>query len=294
MQGDTFDNTSKYIEAVYKSIGGHDLIMDIYRPLCNDKIKRPVSVYFHGGGWAIGTRTVLREDPVWERILNDLLYEGHIVIGAEFRLTGNNIRYPSHIEDCKDAVRWIKKNSDLYGFDPNRINVWGNSSGGHLALMTGLAPDELYAGDTKLSHFSSAVESIVSWFGPTDLVSWAKDENKPGWVNDFVFRFIGGDLGDSYDKFAEASPCRYIGKRNARILLIHGDADKPVDISQSQMLYDLALRSGINVDFIRVKNADHGSTEFLRDDAVPSIDYVLAQMKRFITWKNTDERAADE
>ena len=57
---------------------------------------------------------------------------GYAVADINYRLSQHAL-FPAQIEDCKAAVRWLKKNAEKYGIDANRIGATGHSAGGHLA-----------------------------------------------------------------------------------------------------------------------------------------------------------------
>jgi acetyl esterase/lipase len=58
-----------------------------------------------------------------------------------YRLSGE-AKFPAAIEDCKCTIRFLRANGGRYQLDPNRIGIAGDSSGGHLALLAGLAAEK--------------------------------------------------------------------------------------------------------------------------------------------------------
>jgi acetyl esterase/lipase len=64
---------------------------------------------------------------------------GMNVVNVEYRLASIALA-PAAVEDCRCALRWVIQHAKEYGIDANRIVVSGESSGGHLALMTGMLP----------------------------------------------------------------------------------------------------------------------------------------------------------
>jgi len=47
--------------------------------------------------------------------------------------------FPAALEDCRCAVRWLRAHAGDYNLDPKHIGAYGNSAGGHLALLLGMA-----------------------------------------------------------------------------------------------------------------------------------------------------------
>ena len=81
-------------------------------------------------------------------------------------------QFPALVHDAKAAVRWIRANAQRYGFDPQRIAAWGGSAGGYQASMLGVSAGIPELEDLSLGNSDqpSAVQAVVSWFGPTDFL----------------------------------------------------------------------------------------------------------------------------
>ena len=83
----------------------------------------------HGGGWVGGDKGVSREF----KIGTTLAKAGYVCASVNYTLERGN--WPQNLFDCKNAVRYLRKNSDNYQVDAKHIGVVGGSAGGHLALM---------------------------------------------------------------------------------------------------------------------------------------------------------------
>ncbi len=147
-------------------VDGDDLMLDVYFPADKVYDKYPVAVYIHGGGFLSGSKDRVFK---YKSIAGTMMKMGYAVVSIDYRLLDGDNTFPDNIIDCKDAIRWIYKNADEYGFDTNNIGVWGTSAGGHLALMTGYTADDEYVGDTALSQYSSDVSWAIDLFGASDL-----------------------------------------------------------------------------------------------------------------------------
>lgn len=90
---------------------------------------RPGVVYFHGGGWVIGS--VESYEPECSRLA---VRTGAVVLSVEYRL-GPEHRFPAAVEDAVAAMRWACDNAARLGIDPARIAVAGDSAGGNLAAV---------------------------------------------------------------------------------------------------------------------------------------------------------------
>ena len=104
-----------------------DLGYRLYRPHHGEQL--PVVVYFHGGGWVLGSHTA--DDP----LCRDLAVRtGALVLSVDYRHGPEN-RFPAAPDDALSAVRWAADNIASLGGDPARIAVCGWSAGGNLAAV---------------------------------------------------------------------------------------------------------------------------------------------------------------
>lgn len=100
--------------------------LDIYRPKQRRSLL-PVLMYIHGGGFTMCSKDTHRGIG--------LIYadRGHVVFNINYRLAPK-YHYPAAVEDTAAAYQWIIDNAAIYGGDPSRIIVGGESAGGNLAL----------------------------------------------------------------------------------------------------------------------------------------------------------------
>ena len=129
---------------------------------------------------------------------------------------GSRPRYPlsSVVADMRRSVRFIHQHAKEH-VDPNRIGVFGNSSGGHLALLLGMTGDSgnPSASDPVLRE-SSRVAAVVANYPGTDLARLAMQH---------LF------LNITAAEAAEFSPIRFVSPRSAS-LIAHGEPTSvPID-----------------------------------------------------------------
>ncbi len=93
--------------------------------------KRPLIVFFFGGGWVGGSVEHFRTQAEY------LAERGMVTVLADYRVLNRHGTTPDKcVEDGKSAVRWIRKNADILGADPDMIVAAGGSAGGHVAICT--------------------------------------------------------------------------------------------------------------------------------------------------------------
>ena len=104
----------------------------------------PVLVYYHGGGWVLGTLDSI------DGVCRCLARRGEcIVVSVDYRLAPEH-PFPAAVDDAFAALRWAAENADAFGGDPDRLAVGGTSAGGNLAAVTALRTRE--AGGPELSR----------------------------------------------------------------------------------------------------------------------------------------------
>ncbi|MEW8978061.1 MAG: alpha/beta hydrolase [Symbiobacterium sp.] len=96
----------------------------------------PVLLYFHGGGWVIGS-----PDTVHATCALLANRAGAIVVSVDYRLAPEH-KFPAAAEDCYAATAWAAENARSFGGDPRRIAVAGDSAGGNLAAVVSLMARE--------------------------------------------------------------------------------------------------------------------------------------------------------
>jgi acetyl esterase len=102
----------------------------MYRPSADPVL--PVIVYFHGGGWTIGS--IEQFDPITRQVANAA---NAIVVSVDYRLAPEH-PFPAPLDDCWQALVWAAKNAEAFGGDPSRLAVMGDSAGGNLAAVCAL------------------------------------------------------------------------------------------------------------------------------------------------------------
>ncbi|MCV7180008.1 alpha/beta hydrolase [Mycolicibacterium sphagni] len=96
----------------------------------------PVTMYFHGGGFAVGDL-----DTHDGTARDHAVGAGSLVVSVDYRLAPEH-PYPAAVDDAWAATRWVAANADRFGADASRLAVAGDSAGGTLsAVVAQLARD---------------------------------------------------------------------------------------------------------------------------------------------------------
>ena len=146
----------------------------------------PLTVFFHGGGWMLGTLET--HDSTCRALARDAACA---VLSVGYRLAPEH-RYPTAAEDCYAATLWAADNAARLGLDGARLAVAGDSAGGNLAAAVALMAREL--GGPALAH-QLLIYPVTECDFATD--SYAS-EGAPGnfLTRDAMRRFWADYLGD--------------------------------------------------------------------------------------------------
>jgi acetyl esterase/lipase len=237
-----------------------------YRPLFLDlrvpagTAPHPLIVWIHGGGWIYGSRRRLPPHLFENAIHDRVLDAGYAVASIDYRLA-REAGFAGMLLDVKAAVRWLRGHAAEFDLDTERVVLWGESAGGHLAVMGAVCTRLDGAPRTGENPEQSEVPTaVVDWYGPTDLT--ALDEAD-----------LGGDseeVGKTEDRpevvlrstsagwsAADLSATTYARRDVPPIFVAHGTDDRIVPVDQSRALVARLRAAGAPVDYLEVPGADH-------------------------------------
>lgn len=209
-----------------------DIDMRLYKAVnCKKTENLPLLVYFHGGGWSVGSIDTS------EKFCRALASNGNVVvISLEYPLAPEH-PFPSALNVGKDAVKYIFGKANQWGCSPDQISLGGDGAGGNLALHTfELLPDDV------------SIKSLVIFY-PLFKTS--------GDLNPDLKRKFGRGFGfDSrvWESFQKAynSPENIINKTLPPTLIINAGRDIVVD-----EVMEFVSNNNV-VEYIEFSGALHG------------------------------------
>ena len=164
-----------------------------------------------------------------------MIGDGYAVASIDYRSSAE-ASPKQQLEDCRAAVRWVRANAAKYNLDADHIGAWGISEGGSLAAL--LATSAGLDQPDPSSHIRAAVD------------------------------FSGTNRKD-------LDAATFGAKENAPILIVHGDLDKVVPLSQSKAL-DAAWRTaGANSTLQVIKGAGHNFNQLHQSDSIELVSNFL-------------------
>jgi acetyl esterase/lipase len=264
----------------YKMAGGCAIQADVLS--ADDSTGKPVVMRIHGGALINGSR---RGIPPYLRELAE--NAGYAVVSIDYRLAPAT-KLPAIIEDIQDAHRWVRtQGPTLFGADPDRIVVTGESAGGYLTLMSGFC-------------FNPRPRALVPYYGYGDIAApWLSRPDpfylkQPAVPRDEAYagvsgppvsgstpetskqrgRFylycrqqglwpkeVAGHDPDTENRwFDNYCPLRNVTRSYPPTLLIHGTNDTDVPYEQSELMAAKLAEAGVEHQLITVAGAGHGLT----------------------------------
>jgi acetyl esterase len=118
-------------ERMIPGAGGTPIRVVLYSPQ-GASSSAPVIVYFHGGGWVIGSPEVYEYST-----LALAQNTGAVVMSVDYRLAPEN-KFPTAHEDAYAAYKWVKENAASIGGNAAKVAVAGESAGGNMAVTVAM------------------------------------------------------------------------------------------------------------------------------------------------------------
>jgi acetyl esterase/lipase len=241
---------------------------DLYFPLVRDpNTKSAALVVIHGGGFNDGDKARRRE----LNIAGHLARNGCVAMSINYKLRKmkGQVTWPQSLHDAKTAVRWLRKNAERLGIDPQRIGVIGCSAGGNLASMLattgpadGLEPDGPYG------EFPTHVRCAVNFYGAVDLMNYHD------------MKMFAKTREEAPELYRKASPITYVDAKDAPILMLHGTADETVPLSQSETLAAALKSAGVEHELVIVPGGPH--TFYLESEKLDLRPQVFGFLKKHL------------
>ncbi|WP_055025982.1 S9 family peptidase [Shewanella sp. P1-14-1] len=163
-------------------------------------------------------------------------FRGSTGLGYEFKKAGMQGWGKAMQGDVDQGTRYLINQGIA---DPDKICIVGGSYGGYAAMMGAAMNPGLY-------------QCVISFAGVADVEDLVK-------LSRFytTHELTKKTLGDDYDELYEYSPIRHADKINVPILLIHGDNDKVVQVSQSRDMYRKLDALDKPVEYVEIENGNH-------------------------------------
>jgi acetyl esterase/lipase len=217
---------------------------DLYLPAKRPADARsPAVVIIHGGGFTGGDKAQPREFNIG----TTLALHGYVAMSVNYALASKeHPTWPTNLQDCMTAVRWLRKNAERLQVDADHIGTIGGSAGGHLAAMLAVAASKDGLDPAGPSgELSCRVQCAVPMYGAYDFTD----------RDDLVI--IGKKRSEAPDAYRAVSPITYLNRNTPPMLLLCGTADSPATVAQSEKFAAALKKAGVEHELIVVDGAPH-------------------------------------
>lgn len=252
--------------------------LDLYFPQ-DSQGPHPTHIFLHGGGWTGGSKGLA---PMQAGVFEKLAEAGFLGIAVGYRLVDEKQdRFMrTCVVDCMDAIRYVSNHAGELGVDTERVYIWGDSAGGHLALLCANAPEETFPGDIALLGQPLQFQSVLAWYPPTDMLDYEAISVEFNHELRDLSKRLGRKLEEDPVAFIEISPLAHLTKSDPPALLIHGDSDRIVNLEHSTRYLMKAQTLGVPVELRIIRNADHVFLP-VGQPIIPGKDVILETSARY-------------
>ena len=257
--------------------------IDLYIP--SDAENPPLFVLVHGGGFILNDAHSHQAQFMY-RYFRD---NGYACATVNYRLA-SEAPFPAACEDVHNAVVFLSDHAEQYGYQADRIAIWGESAGAYLAAREALterdASIKALVGYYGIYDFSTAEEQFTAQGIPKFIRSIANswisgqseeyDSPEEYWVRKASSDWTDKDIADYSVLNIAEQPA---SGSDLQIWLLHGLTDITVPHMQSVNLAE-ALRQSCGEENVRLDLLDgyiHGDDRFYTDGMLHEVDLFLRE-----------------
>ena len=223
------------------------LHLDLYRN--RDRGLRPAVLQVHGGSWSRGNR---RQQA--RPLMHILAERGWITAGVSYPLAPA-ATFEDQLIALKRAIAWARSDGADYGVDPRFVSVTGGSSGGHLASLLALTPNQMEY-QPGFERVDTSVQAAVPFYGIYDMLN--RNGTRDEWPV-IIRSLMKESKQQAEERYRSASPLDQVGPHAPPFLIVHGTHDSVVGVAEArQFVTALREASRAPVAYVEIPGATHG------------------------------------
>ena len=263
------------------------LYLNVWKPVVNPEVKKPVILWIHGGAYAYGGTV----DPLYD--FHNFVEENPdvIIVSAAYRLGVLGFLHLSHLPDGKDypdaqnlglmdqlmALKWVHENIAAFGGDPSNITLMGESAGGGSVSSLSLVKDshQYFNKVIALSGNPSLSTSTESAIAATNELMEALDCKT-------VADLQKMDAQQLVATATELLPLQTVPERDGRLL-----PRNPWEAVAAGAVKDITYLHGVNKDELNFFLVTMGGPE-------PFIEWFAASKEKKLAQMTPEEKALVE
>jgi dipeptidyl aminopeptidase/acylaminoacyl peptidase len=224
----------------FSSFDGLDVPALLYMP--PDVQKPPVVINVHGGPESQAT-------PMYSPVIQYFVNRGYAVLAPNVRGSTGYGRTYTHLDDVekrmdsvadlKAAVEWLRASGRVNG---EKIAVMGGSYGGFMVLAALTTYPDIWAAGVDIVGIAN-FETFLRNTG-----AYRRHWRIPEY----------GDPDRDAELFGRISPIHHVDRIEAPLMVIHGDNDPRVPLSEAEQMVEALRERGREVEFMRFPDEGHG------------------------------------
>jgi len=213
---------------------------------------RPCIVYAHGGGAVGGTATLYA--PYMSYMAMDC---GVVVFNVDYRLAPET-RCPNNVLDFYEVVKYVSRNAEQLGVDPDRLAIAGESGGGY--ICSGTMVQLARKGEGHLVKLAVPIIPMLSNYSFSDTAGMTKEEADQAGGQQKIWKLIAGPDIEAMSK----DPILFPGHADDEILskmppTIVWDAEFDFYITEATRFANRLRAAGRLLEFVVFPGTKHGS-----------------------------------
>jgi acetyl esterase/lipase len=232
-------------QVLQRTSGDVKLPLYVYNPPGHKTTdRRPVIVFFFGGGWNAGSPGQFA--PQCEYLAS----RGMVAITADYRVASRHqVKAVECVKDAKSTIRWVRQHAEELGIDPEKIVASGGSAGGHIAACTGVIPGQEASSDDQSV---SSVPNAMALFNPAVVLAELDgqkllDPEKAAGMKDRA----GLDP-------KLISPAHHVREKLPPTIIFHGTKDTAVPYPTVEAFTALMKEAGNRCELVDFEGQAHG------------------------------------
>ncbi|MBP5169325.1 MAG: alpha/beta hydrolase [Oscillospiraceae bacterium] len=246
----------------YGNCKRHLQIIFPYRNGMTKEEKYPLILFIPGSAWH--KQEMYNDIPQYATLAK----RGYVVAAMEYR-ESDIAHFPAQIEDVCNALKFMPTIAENFHIDLERIILMGNSSGGHIAMMS-----VLFA-ENGLCDMPMKISGIVLESASTDILLCSQNPLPPWLKKRPSAVLLGIDEIENNEELAKKASCdMYITEdiELPPVLLLHSEFDPVVSVENSRTLYNKLMSTGHKVDYYELEGNDaHGGLTYYSDEILDII-----------------------
>jgi acetyl esterase len=256
-----------------RNTAGRMLMARIYQPKGPGPF--PTVLDLHGGAWN-------RKDRFAEEPMDRSLAASGLLVVAVDLTIAPEAPYPACVQDANWSVRWLKANAGKWNGDGSKIGVYGSSSGGHVAELIAMRPNDQRYGSIPLAD-SPNVDATAAWVAMRSPVSntFARYQNAERRKNEGMIK-NNKVFFSPWETIHESNPQEILERKEKvalpPLLIMQGALDDNVLPEMQEKFANTYRAAGGSCDYRLFENAVH---EWVAEPG-PQTDKAREVAKEFI------------